>query len=166
MLTPSSMVSPMPMPSRAMTPAFRPVPIPVPMSFANPANFAFPVPFHHSRNGSAINSSHAIFALPKNPASCHSAVPEISLNFSCTLPALISSQSIKSFSPCLTAGICSLNQSASPLTYVDSLPPTESFTSSTALCRYVIEPCKLSIMVSAMAAAAPSALLIASARSL
>ena len=163
MLTPSSRVSPMSIPNMAMTPTFKPVPIPAPMSCAKSANFAFPVLFHHSENGSAINSSQAILTFPKKSASCHSFVSAIALNFLCILSILVSSQSINSSNPCSTAGICAVSQSARPLTYGDNLSPKDIFTPSTALCSRVMEPCRLSSMVSDIFAAAPSALLIASA---
>ena len=163
MLSPSLTVSEISIPNIVIIPNRSPLPIPLPMSPANPANFALPVLPHHSRNGSKINSSQAIFTFPKKSASCHSFVLAIALNFLCRRSIWVSNQSINSSNPCSTAGICAVNQSARPLTYGESLSPKDIFTPSTALCSRVMEPCKLSSIVSDIFAAAPSALLIASA---
>ncbi len=111
MLTPSSSVSPRSIPKSVITPAFRPAPIPEPIFPATFANFAFPVLFHHSENGSAINASQAIFTFPKKFASCHSPVLVISFHFRCIRSTFVS-QSINSSSPCSIAGIWEVSQSA------------------------------------------------------
>ncbi len=114
--TPSSMVSDMLIPSSVIKPNFKPEPIPLPISFAILANVAFPVVFHHSENGCAINSSHKICTFPKKFAFCHSFVSAISLNLRFIYSIFLSTQSIKRSSPSSIAGIKSVSHLAIPLT--------------------------------------------------
>ena len=162
-LAPSFNVSDTSTPRSVSIPSFNPVPILVPISPAMSAIFCFPVLFHHSLNGSAIKSSQAIFTLPKKSAFCHSSLCVISLNFRFIRSTLVSTQSIISLSPCSIFGIWSVNQSAIPLTYGDNRSPNEIFTPSIADCNNVIEPSKLSSIVSDILDAAPSALFMESA---
>ena len=133
MLTPSSAPWDMSMPSRARSPTFNAVPMPEPTSPATDAIFSLPVLSHHSRNGSAIISSHRILTLPKKSASWKSAPPVISASLSLKLSAFSSNQSMKSDIDCSTSGICAVIQSANVRRYGASLEPSDNLASSTAL---------------------------------
>ena len=108
-LTPSSEISLIFIPNNVIIPVLNPDPIPLPIFCAN---FSFPVPFHHSKNGSAINSSQAIFTFPKKFASFHFFVFVSLSNFLCIWSTFVSTQSISSSSALSIIGICSVNHSA------------------------------------------------------
>ena len=161
MSTPSATAPPASTPSRARMPFFSPVPRPSPISDATFAIFSLPDVCHHSVKGCAMISSQAIFTLPKKSAFCHSGPADISANLVFS-PAIFSSTvSIKSSMAFSTAGICNAIQSTMPRTYGDSLSPKDSFSPPTALCSFVSEPFRLSIIVSAISLATPSQFLIA-----
>ena len=115
-LAPSFKVSETSTPRSVNIPSFNPVPMLVPISPAISAIFCFPVLCHHSLNGSAMKSSQASFTFPKKSAFFHSSDCDNSLNFLFIRSTLLSTQSIISLSPCSTSGICSVSQSAMPLT--------------------------------------------------
>ena len=132
-LTPSFTLSDTSIPRSISRDVEMPVPIAFPKSAAFSASMAFPVVFHHSPNGSAISSSHAIFTFPRKSAFCQSSDAVISPILSLNCSTFTSTQSIISSSADWIAGICPVSQSAKLLTYGDSLSPNDIFTPSSAL---------------------------------
>ena len=116
MLAPSSIVLEMSIPKSVRMPALSPEPIPLPMEPEISASFAFPVPFHHSMNGSVINSSHAIFTFPKKSASCHSCVCTSSPNSRFISSTRLSTPSIRLSKALSSMGMESVSHWAIPPT--------------------------------------------------
>ena len=112
----------------------------------------------HFVNGSAISVSHAISTFPNRSAFCHSWELVIPLTVLLIPSALPSTKSIKFVSAAVAAGVASVIASTTPRMYGVSLWPKLFCTPSTALCIRVMEPSRLSSIVSAMSCAAPSAL--------
>ena len=101
-------------------------------------------------NGSAMILSQAISTFPKKSASFHSWELVMLLMLRLSDVAFPSTTSIMLFSASFTAGISAVIPLTAVLRYGESLSPKEFCTPSTALCIKVIEPARLSIIVSAM----------------
>ena len=112
----------------------------------------------HFVNGSAISVSHAISTFPKRSAFCHSSELVILFTVLLTPSALPSTKSIRLVRAAVAAGVASVIASTTPRMYGVSLLPKLFCTPSTADCIRVMDPSRLSSIVSDMSCAAPSAL--------
>ena len=163
MLMPSSTALPGSRPSRPRIPSFRAVPSPCPISFALPVSHVLPLPLHHLSNGSATSLSQATCTFSQSvSAFFHSELLVSDVTLFITLSILFPMASAMFSAAACTPGIFPVSQSTKSLTYGLNRSPTAIFTPSTALCRYVNEPDRLSFMVRAISAEAPSQFTIAS----
>ena len=140
-------------PRRALMILVRPEPMVCPMDSAFPAN--------HEENGSAISLSHAMCILPNKSAFAQSAPDVNSPIVRRTSAIFASTLSNARFTASPSAGICAVIHSMNSRRYGLIRSPPISFTLSAALCRSVMEPDRLSSMVSCISFAAPSAPCIA-----